>query len=242
MNPRARVRDIIKERVDTEERRLVNRESLLRSVAEFIVNIHGDHPTRVAIDGVDAAGKTTFADILKTHVAEHGRPVIRASLDGFHNPSAVRYERGRLSPEGYYLDSFNYRALLDNLLLPLGPGGSLSYREAVFDYRRDIWLEQPPRKAKADSVLLFDGVFLLRPELVSLWDLRIFLDISFDEMMRRGLERSPGDAEAEMLYAQRYIPGQKLYYLHAAPKRRADIVINNNDPDDPRVTFMSPSL
>jgi uridine kinase len=242
VSPQALVRDIIEERIDTEEHRLVNRESLLRSVAEFIANIHGDHPTRVAVDGVDAAGKTTFADQLRTHVAEHGRPVIRASLDGFHNPSVIRYERGRLSPEGYYLDSFNYRALLDNLLLPLGPGGSLSYREAVFDYRRDIWLEQPPSKAKADSVLLFDGVFLLRPELVSLWDLRIFLDISFDEMMRRGLERSPGDAEAETLYAQRYIPGQKLYHLHAAPKRRADIVINNNDPDDPRVTFMSPSL
>jgi len=221
---------------------LDNRESLLRSVAEFIANTQRSHPTRVAIDGVDAAGKTTFADLLKTHVAEHGRHVIRASLDGFHNPSAVRYQRGRLSPEGYYLDSFNYRALLDNLLLPLGPGGDLSYREAIFDYKRDRWLQSTPSKARTDSVLLFDGVFLLRLELFGLWELRIFLDISFDEMTRRGLERSPGDAEAETLYAERYVPGQKLYHLHAAPKRRADIVINNNDPDDPRVTFMSPSL
>ena len=218
------------------------RESLLRSLAEFITNIERSHPTRVAIDGVDAAGKTAFADQLKTHVTERGRPVIRASLDGFHNPRSVRYQRGRLSPEGYYLDSFNYRALLDALLLPLGPGGDLSYRDAIFDYRQDSWLKPTPRKAQADSVLLFDGVFLLRPELVNLWDLRIFLDIGFDEMMRRGLERNPGDEEAETLYSQRYIPGQKLYHLHAAPRRKADIVINNNDPETPRVTYMSPSL
>jgi uridine kinase len=221
---------------------LESRESLLRSVAGFITNIERSHPTRVAIDGVDAAGKSTFADQLKAHVEKYGRPVIRASVDGFHNPSTVRYQRGRLSPEGYYLDSFNYRALLDALLLPLGPRGDLMYREAVFDYRQDRWLQSAPRKAQADSVLLFDGVFLLRPELLSLWDLRIFLDITFDEMTRRGLRRIPGDSDAETLYAQRYVPGQKLYHLNAAPGRRADIVIDNNDPESPRVTHMSPDL
>ncbi len=70
-----------------------------------------------------------------------GRPVIRASLDGFHNPSVVRYERGRLSPEGYYLDSFNYRALLDNLLLPLG------FRNARFHGCLFRFQQRPPAVA-----------------------------------------------------------------------------------------------
>ena len=53
-----------------------------------------------------------------------GRPVIRSSIDSFHNPSEFRYRRGRTSPEGFYLDSYDYAALRMHLLDPLGPGGS----------------------------------------------------------------------------------------------------------------------
>jgi hypothetical protein len=38
-------------------------------------------------------------------------------------------------------------------------------------------------------VLLFDGVFLMRPELRAYWDLTIYLDISADESLRRALTR-----------------------------------------------------
>jgi uridine kinase len=163
-------------------------------------------------------------------------------VDGFHNPRAARYQRGRLDPEGYYIDSFNYRALLDNLLTPLGPGGSLEYRDAVFDYRKDQPIRDPAKRASPDAVLLFDGVFLLRPELVNIWDLRIYLDISYEEMVARGVRRDGGGAETEELYTRRYVPGQKLYQLHSAPKRRADLVIDNNDPLSPRFTYMNRDL
>ena len=36
----------------------------------------------------------------------------------------ARANRGPLSPDGYFLDSFDYAALIDGLLQPLGPGGS----------------------------------------------------------------------------------------------------------------------
>jgi len=40
----------------------------------------------VATDGVDGSGKTTFADALALPISRRGRAVIRASVDGFHNP------------------------------------------------------------------------------------------------------------------------------------------------------------
>jgi hypothetical protein len=56
------------------------------------------------------------------------RSVIRASVDGFHNPRAVRYEGGRYSPEGYFENSYNYAALkqcfLDPLVLAVAGEGS----------------------------------------------------------------------------------------------------------------------
>ena len=50
--------------------------------AKRIASVSLPHPTRVAINGVDAAGKTTLADALVAPLEELGRPVIRASVDG----------------------------------------------------------------------------------------------------------------------------------------------------------------
>ncbi len=61
----------------------------------------------VAIDGPDAAGKTTLADTLAQQVA---RPALRVSIDDWHNPREVRLRRGDESPVGYYMDSFDYEA------------------------------------------------------------------------------------------------------------------------------------
>jgi uridine kinase len=95
---------------------------LLAEIARRVIAVERSHPTRVAIDGVDAAGKTTLAGELVSFIEAYERPVIRASIDGFHNPASIRYQRGTTSPEGYYYDSFNYQALKDLLLIPLVPG------------------------------------------------------------------------------------------------------------------------
>jgi uridine kinase len=129
----------------------------LAEVASMIAQVQCPHPTRVAIDGVDAAGKTTLADELAVIVERLARPVVRASIDGFHNPSEIRRRRGSLSPVGYFQDSFDHTALLEELLGPLGPGGSRAFRRAVFNHRTDTRVEARIDHAPADAVLLFDG-------------------------------------------------------------------------------------
>jgi uridine kinase len=59
---------------------------------------------RVAVDGPDGSGKTTFAEELAAAVRALGRPVVRVSLDDFHNVRAVRYRLGRDSPQGFWRD------------------------------------------------------------------------------------------------------------------------------------------
>ena len=136
------------------------RQQAIEDIALRITAVKRPHPVRVAIDGVDAAGKTTLADELVAVIRSLGRDVIRASIDGFHNPSAIRRSRGPLSPEGYFHDSFNYPALIDSLLEPLGPGGSRAFRRAIFDFRTDAPVETPVEHAAPDAILLLDGVFL----------------------------------------------------------------------------------
>ncbi len=209
---------------------------LLHHLAERIAAVPCSHPLRVGIDGIDASGKTTLADELVAPLQALGRPVLRASLDDFHNPRAMRYRRGPDSPEGYFYDSFDYPRLRTLLLDPLGPHGDRSYRAAAFDFRTDTPLQSPTLQASPSAVLLFDGVFLLRPEMDGCWDYTIFLDVPFEAALSRALRRDTalfGSLEAvEARYRRRYIPGQQLYLTACRPQDRADLVIPLLDCDD----------
>jgi uridine kinase len=168
---------------------------------------------------------------------EKKRNVIRASIDGFHNPDDIRYTRGKDSPEGYYCESFNYDALTTLLLQPLGPNGNLKYKTSVFDFRTNTDAHSPTLTAQKNSILIFDGVFLLRQELFNFWDFKIFVEVDFEESLRRAVIRDKellGDETfTRERYLKRYIPGQKIYLEAIMPKLIADVVINNNDVERP---------
>jgi uridine kinase len=187
----------------------------------------------VAFDGPDAAGKTTLANHLAQTLSV---PTLRASIDGFHRPQAERLSRGFDSPHGYYRDSFNHGALEDNLLIPFQSGAS-EVRTRVFDYTVDQEVHDDPTWVPDRCVLLFDGVFLLRPEICHWWDLAIYLHVPEEVTLERAKLRDAhlfGSSEAvEARYRARYLPGQALYRDEAKPQHAAHIVLDHSDPAAP---------
>jgi uridine kinase len=158
---------------------------------------------RVAVDGVDGAGKTHFADELAALI---GEAAVRVRVDDFLNPPEVRYRLGRDSPEGFFLDSFDYPA-----------------------FRRAL---EAPRAA----LVVADGIFLHRDELVELWDYSVWLEVPFTVSVPRGAARGYGfgspDPDAQS--NRRYVDGQRLYIACCSPQARATVVIDNSDLDAPQ--------
>lgn len=216
----------------------MSRATLVDRLAELIANHSPSRFLRVALDGPDAAGKTTLAAELAGALADV-RPVVIASVDGFHQPREVRYRRGSLSPEGYYEDAYDYDAFATALLQPFGPDGDGRYRTASFDFRTDSPQGQPFQQAADGSALIVDGVFLLRPRLREHWDLTVLVDVTPDEALRRALVRDVelfGSADVvRERYDGRYFPAQRLYREEASPQLNADVVIDNDDPARPRI-------
>lgn len=208
---------------------LGTRDKLIGTVAAAVLALPATGVRRVGVDGVDGVGKTVFADELAGHLAGTGHPVLRAGVDGFHRPRQQRHARGARSPEGFYLDSYDYPALRRVLLDPLGPGGSREYRTAVFDHRADAPVDIPSRRAPDGAVLVFDGIFLHRPELRDCWDLSVFLDAPLDVTVARCAARDGSRADPADPVNRRYVDGQARYLAQCRPRERATMVVDNTD-------------
>jgi uridine kinase len=213
------------------------RSELLGRLAEAVASVTTAHPARVAVDGPPAAGKTTLADELAAVLRARGREVIRATIEDFLTPRSQRYRRGKQSAEGCYHDSFDFEALHRVLLDPLGPGGDRKFQQAVYDKVTDTALSPPVTTAPADAVLLFDGVFLMRPELIDRWDLRIFVSAAFEETLDRARTRDlavyGSVTEVERRFHNRYRPSQQRYFDTIRPTEHADIIVHNDEPQWP---------
>lgn len=215
----------------------MSQDEAIARVCDRILALKSGRPARVAIDGPDAAGKTTFADALVAPLETRGATVVRASVDDFELPRMRRHARGRFSAKGYYRDSFDYDALKALLLDPLASGTAPALvRTRAFDLAADRPLATRPVAVPARGIVLVDGVFLQRPELAGCWDLVVYLDVTEAESMRRALMRAGGDSlELRRLHEARYAGGHRLYEDEVHPRTAADIVVDNNDLRAPRI-------
>jgi hypothetical protein len=92
--------------------------------------------------------------------------------------------------------------------------------------------------ATPDAILLFDGVFLQRPELLSYWDVTVFVDAPFNVTVARMAERdgaTPPDAET--VENRRYVEGQRLYLQECDPRHAAMFVFNNENLVSPDLLY-----
>ena len=196
-------------------------------------------PLLVCVDGVDGAGKTTFADELAAVLRERDVRVVRAGIDGFHHPRAHRHADGR-NAEAVWTRHFDYPALRRELLDPWRSGPGSTYRPVVHDVHADANVDAAPQPVPAAGVLLVDGVFAQRPELADAWDVAIFLEVPFEVSVTRMAARDGTVADVDHPDQRRYADAQRRYLTTCDPRRRADVVVDNADLERPRVVAVRP--
>ncbi len=208
--------------------------NLADALAQLIDSQSVEGRLLVAVDGPDAAGKTTLARAVAERLT---RPWLSVSIDDWHNPREHRLRRGAESADGYYLDSFDHDGLVAGCLAPFA-SGSRRIRTAGFDHVADTAV-QMWQEVAADAVLIVEGVFLLRPELRGRWDLSVYLHVdeavTLDRAVIRDVPQLGSEEEVRRRYERRYLPGQALYRELAAPGDAADVLVDNTDPAQPRV-------
>ncbi|MFC8504270.1 AAA family ATPase [Pedococcus sp. NPDC057267] len=207
----------------------LTRAELVAELAAGVPAGDGRDCVRVGVDGADGAGKTVLAGELAAALCTLGRSVVQVSADDWHQVRELRHARDRHSPEGFWLDSYDYPRLRAEVLEPLGPGGSRRYRARGHDLASDAVLEQGWLVAPPGSVLVLDGLFLQREELEGCLDHVVWLQVPFEETARRMAARDGSPPDPTHPALRRYVEGQRTYFAERTPWARADVVVDNSD-------------
>ncbi len=190
----------------------------------------------MSIDGLDGSGKSRFARALAAACeAEDAAPVFIFRVDDFRRPLGAVAD-GAEEAAIYYERYYDF-ALLDDCL-----GRFLAGAAAVsiprFDPARELVDGEQLLEFGEARLALLEGVFVLRARAAAQGAV-VLLEVSEDEARRRILARDtargrPRDV-VEHRMNTRYFPAQRAYRAAFDPVRRADVVIDNERWESPRL-------
>lgn len=220
-----------------------DRAAAVREVARWILDRpappgpQGPRPRLVGITGMDASGKTRLAhELAELVVGETTRPVQVVHVDDFHNPRAVRYDPALPEWRQYYERSFDLDRLVGDVLAPIRTDGRLRRTLRVLDLATDRFDAERTYEVGPTTVVLVEGVFLLRDEVRPWLDDIIHLEVSEAAVLDRARARDAAHlgADLERRYREKYLPAQRRHLARFPPERHADVIIDNDDLSAPR--------
>lgn len=158
-------------------------------------------PVLLGVSGIDCSGKTTLAKALLERASGEGIAAKLVSVDDFIIPQADRFSTGQPVTD---------------------------YFEHTFDQNEFAAQVERLKQSGEVQLVIGEGVFLFRRELVGIWDQKCWLEMSIERAVRCGSVRdaelfgSPAQAKAE--YLNRFMPAHEHHLQRDNPAATADFV------------------
>ena len=193
----------------------------------------------VGITGADASGKSALASALHAELAARGDRCQLVHVDDFHRPRAARYAGDLPETDKYLRQSVDLDRLVREVLAPVRQQGRLRLTLRHLDIDTDGWSVDRTYVVGELTIVLVEGVFLLRPPVREHLDRIVFLDVEDDELVSRGTVRDSGvhGDRAEDKFRRKFLPAQHVVFSAHPPRDHADVIIDNNDWMSPTVTL-----
>jgi uridine kinase len=184
-------------------------------------------PSVIGINGAIASGKSMLSQELNQYLKDIGYQTQIIHIDDFHNPRSIRMKNN--SPEWYLhnaIDTQRFGALITDI-----KHGHVNKVMTLLDMGTDGYTNSKVYTTGINTIVIVEGVLLYCPPISHFFDYKIFLDVDYNEILRRGKERDVplyGETILQQ-YIELYIPVQEMYVSRYFPKEQSDLVINNNN-------------
>jgi uridine kinase len=169
----------------------------------------------VGINGIDCSGKTTFAKSVSKYFTHHKIENGCLDIDNFNN-RAIESETYKAFVSGSWdeKDLNKYYKLIINYSDAI---------RAVSEYKKKY------------PLVILEGIFIYKPQLADLFDLKIYLDIDISLGRKRFAERRSlkQDKRPFEIYDEIWMLSHIRYESEVHPKRISNLVIDCNDESKP---------
>ena len=169
----------------------------------------------VGINGIDCSGKTTFAKSVSKYFTHHKIENDHLDIDNFNNPA---------------IESETYKAFVSG---SWGEEDLNKYYELIINYSDAI--RTVSESQKKYPLVILEGIFIYKPQLVNLFDLKIYLDIDISLGRKRFTKRRSlkQDKRPFEIYDEIWMLSHIRYESEVHPKLIGDLVIDYNDESKP---------
>ena len=169
----------------------------------------------VGINGIDCSGKTTFAKSVSKYFTDHKIENDYLDIDNFNN-RAIESETYKAFVSGSWdeKDLNKYYKLIINYSDAI---------RAVSEYKKKY------------PLVILEGIFIYKPQLSDLFDLKIYLDINISLGRKRFAKRRSlkKDKRPFEIYDEIWMLSYIRYESEVHPKQISDLVIDYNDESKP---------
>ena len=169
----------------------------------------------VGINGIDCSGKTTFAKSVSKYFTHHKIKNDHLDIDNFNKPA---------------IESETYKAFVSG---SWGEEDLNKYYELIINYSDAI--RAVSESQKKYPLVILEGIFIYKPQLVNLFDLKIYLDIDISLGRKRFTKRRSlkQDKRPFEIYDEIWMLSHIRYESEVHPKQIGALVIDYNDESKP---------
>lgn len=195
------------------ERDIQDYDSLRNRVESLRKKSRNQSTFLIGIDGCGGSGKSTFAQKLRDDFCD----VTIVHMDDFYLPTSL-ITNSEPAQKSIGAD-FDWRRLLKEVINPLS-------KETAGYYQRYDWATDKLAEWHAvpiSGIVVIEGVYTLRTELVALYDVTVWLDCPREMRLTRGIERDGEDARTT--WEKNWMIAEDMYVKAHQPVNRADFII-----------------
>lgn len=183
----------------------------------------------IAISGIDASGKGYLTAKLAELLRADPMRVANINIDGWLNLPHVRFNDTNPA-EQFYRNAIRFEAMFEQLISPLKGRRTV---DIEMDYAEETASYYRKQRMAFDNIniILLEGIYLLKREFQSRYDLSIWIDCSFETALQRAIGRAQEGLAPEATvkaYRTVYFPAQEIHFSRDKPQSAAGMTITND--------------
>lgn len=201
-------------------------EDLIRQIENRYKQHDQNRPFIIALDGLSGSGKTTLVHQLKSNFDN----TLIIHIDDHVVENTKRYNTGHEEWFEYYHLQWDPIYLRDNLFKKLNNNHSDIH--LMFYEREKDTLKNKSIELTSKSIVIVEGIFLLRKEWKDFYDYIVFLDCPQEIRHERALDRDAyiGSFEERLRkYKERYWIAEDYYMDTEKPMKQAHYILRYKD-------------